>query len=295
MSSCCCCQDKWCAAFCCPGLTAHKRASCYAKIQYSRIPEESSSSNDPGRPGGPILESLRIPHGKMMYSLVQDGSQFVTHPQLGVPGAIIEQPSTKSFLRRFDFVHPETQKTPDHVSGVVRVPVYRERVLNMPQNDDTDGASKDQPIVQFSLHHDIQQSKLRVHLQHATDLPKDYSTSGDVSVPERCDSFVMLHLEPDRQDTLQSHKINGTHDPVFNEMFQFGGLSVEYLKLQTLVLRLYNHALNNKAIGKVRLPLYDVELFGVIVQMKIDTEEEMEVHLLQYSQLQAESTLQFSY
>ena len=93
----------------------------------------------------------------------------------------------------------------------------------------------------------------------------------------QCDTFVMLHLEPDREETFQSNVVRCTYDPVFNQTFQFRGLSVDNIRLQTLVFRFYNHALNNRAIGKASLKLRDVELFGVIVQMKIIGSEEMEV------------------
>jgi Ca2+-dependent lipid-binding protein len=87
----------------------------------------------------------------------------------------------------------------------------------------------------------------------------------------------MLHLEPEREDTFQSNVVRCTYDPVFNQTFQFQGLSVDNIRLQTLVFRFYNHALNNRAIGKASLQLRDVDLFGVVVQMKILGSEEMEV------------------
>ena len=167
------------------------------------------------------------------------------------------------------------------------LPVYREKAAvsplaltlstkSQPQAQAQDDATDDSqdPIVQFSLHYDIQQSKLRVNLQYATNLPKAYCKRGS---PVQCDTFVMLHLEPDREETFQSNVVRCTYDPVFNQTFQFRGLSVDNIRLQTLVFRFYNHALNNRAIGKASLKLRDVELFGVIVQMKIIGSEEMEV------------------
>ena len=92
--------------------------------------------------------------------------------------------------------------------------------------------------------------------------------------------FVILHLEPDREDTLRSHVMKNTHDPIFNQDFQFIGFSIEDIKRQTLVLRICNHAMSNSFIGNIHLPLADVELFGVIMQMEIIRTEEKEVRNL---------------
>ena len=84
---------------------------------------------------------------------------------------------------------------------------------------------------------------------------------------------MTLHLEPDRGDTLRSKVVEGTCDSTFDQSFLFGGFSVDEIKHQTLVLQIYNKALNNKVIGEASLPLADVELFGVVMQMFIHTKE----------------------
>ena len=124
-------------------------------------------------------------------------------------------------------------------------------------------------IIQFFLHHDVMHSKLTVHLQCASNLPREHDRNGFL----QCDSFVTLHLEPDRGDTLRSKVVEGTCDSTFDQSFLFGGFSVDEIKHQTLVLQIYNKALNNKVIGEASLPLADVELFGVVMQMFIHTKE----------------------
>ena len=53
---------------------------------------------------------------------------------------------------------------------------------------------------------------------------------------------------------------------------------MEDIKRQTLILWICNHALSNRFIGDIHLPLTDVKLFGVIMQMRImSTEEKKEV------------------
>ena len=128
-------------------------------------------------------------------------------------------------------------------------------------------ASENNAIIQFFLHHDVMHSKLTVHLQSASNLPWECDSNKSL----QCDSFVTLHLEPDRGDKLQSKVVKATCNPTFDQSFFFRGLSVDEIKHQTLVLQIYNSALNNKVIGEASLPLGDVNLFGVIMQMHAHT------------------------
>ena len=54
-------------------------------------------------------------------------------------------------------------------------------------------ASNNNAVIQFFLHHDVMHSKLTVHFQSASNLPKKYDRNGIL----QCDTFVALHLEPD--------------------------------------------------------------------------------------------------
>ena len=299
-SPCCTRCAEWCARVCCPGLQREKsgKSSSYPNIQYSLV--ASKSEEKPPQPqdqrpssGHEVVEpparQQRPPRPKMRFRLQQHGSQFTLHPQLGVSFGenypVTDQPSPDRFLQRFR-LYSESGSAPQSpdirtimstrtAAGPIRVqtgsslPVYREKSLRVDVGD----GKEPEPTVQFSIHYDIHQSKLRVHLQHASNLPKHTSKGRQV----RCDSFVMIHLEPDREDTLQSEVVRDSHDPEFDQTFQFGGLSVENIKLQSLVFRFYNHASNNRAVGKAHLPLRDVDLFGVIVQMKVARSDEMAV------------------
>lgn len=286
---CCCRCVEWCVRTCCPGIVDARKKSPYPGIQYSPVDElemqppavnvsdyEGAPHRHAEPPAPRVAEAhRRPPRPKMRFALLQDGAHFGVHPQLGVSFGepVTEQPSPDRFRQRFDLSAGAGAINPpvSSLHSGPGLPVYREKSVKL-QNGS--GENPD-PIIQFSLHYDIHQFKLRVHLQHASNLPKTPVHKGQ---PVRCDPFMMLHLEPEREDTLQSEVSKNTHDPIFNQVFQFGGLSVDHIRLQTLVLRLYNNALNNRAIGKACLPLRDVDLFGVIVQMKIVQTEEMEVH-----------------
>ena len=128
------------------------------------------------------------------------------------------------------------------------------------------------PIINFKLQ--FEQSRLEVRLGKATNLPKEFHKG------MHCDPFVVLHLEPSREETFKSKVIKGTRDPEFHQTFQFERMSVERIQLQTLVLRIYNSALKNKAIGKVCLPISEVQLSGTGMRMNITSREEMEVLII---------------
>ena len=226
------------------------------------------------------------------YAFTQGKRELHIHPQLsigegdlyGTEGeTITEQPSSRTFFQTFELIRSETPVTSETVGDEIPMPglpVYRERAIKGTTNGGAGVDGKKTPIVQFSLHYDIQKSKLSVSLHHAVDLPVVYFTGTSTSSSVRCDPFVMLHLEPDRRQTHQSRKIKETLNPVFDENFVFEALPLGFIKLQTLVLRMYNGAQGNKVIGKACLPLSDAELFGAIVQMKLcrdRDQKEMEV------------------
>ena len=173
---------------------------------------------------------------------------------------------------------PESFTQPDRCSssGRLYMPtnIYAESSMN-PDHSRSSGqlhmsTNTADSVIKVLLHFD--QSRLRVRLVRATNLPKEFHKG------RYCDPFVVLHLEPSREETFQSKVIKGTSDPEFRQTFQFERMSVECIKLQTLVLRIYNRALNNKTIGKVYLPINDIELDGSSMKKKITNTEEMEVN-----------------
>ena len=180
-------------------------------------------------PGGPDHSKCL----KFQHALVQPRSQISFPPQMGLPR--------------------------NESSVIQQQPVAAQGAPQLQSNS----------IIQFLLHHDVMRSMLTVHLQCASNLPREYDRNGLL----QCDSFVTLHLEPDRGDTLRSKVVEGTCDPIFDQNFLFGGFSMDEIKHQTLVLQIYNSALNNKVIGEVSLPLADADLFGAVMKMFIRSKE----------------------
>ena len=171
-------------------------------------------------------------------------------------------------------LHAESLAQPDHSSCPPIQFVKGEPVHNEAMHKVTSDPNKTRPMVNFSLrfHHD--QSKLTVHLKEARNLPKECR--------KECDPFVVLHLEPDREDTFQTKVHKSTNRPEFNKIFQFEGLSAERVKDQRLVFRFFNHALGNKPIGKVCHPLNEEVLKASASSMREEiacTEETVRVQL----------------
>lgn len=144
-------------------------------------------------------------------------------------------------------------------------------VLGLPIiEEDPPAGQSNKPMLQFSLHYDIQLSTLMVHLHHASNLPaKDRQGTSD--------PFVILHLTPNKEETFQSAIIYKTLNPVFNQSFQFQGLTPDDIRRQTLILRIYDHDrfTKNDSIGMVALPLQNADLYGVVMRMIVQDEEEV--------------------
>ena len=196
----------------------------------------NSGCNDTTQ-GRPSIESLQT--CKLVCdSLRHSRSAFPIHPQLGVTSWInptnSEQSSSNQFLKKFSLQpEPESSKMPGYAPGL---PVYREKNLAAQTYSGTDPKRKD-PMIQFSIFYDILLSKLSIQLHHVSDLPKDVRTKGRRDL---CDPFVTLQLEPDRSETFQSEIISNSLHPTFNQRFNFGALSYDYIKFQTLVMRIHN-------------------------------------------------------
>lgn len=161
-------------------------------------------------------------------------------------------------------------KVQQHVSSetesespwVIGIPIVEESTIT---------GQSDKPTLQFSLYYDIQLSTLTVHLHRASNLPaKDQQGTSD--------PFIVLHLTPNKEETFQSTVIYRTLNPVFDQSFEFRGLTPDEIRRQTLIIRIYDHDrfTHNDSIGMVALPLENADLYGVVMRMMIqDNEEEV--------------------
>ena len=128
------------------------------------------------------------------------------------------------------------------------------------------------PTLQFSLYYDIQRRSLSVHLQQAYNLPaKDHRGTSD--------PFVVFFLLPNKEEIYESKVVYKTLNPIFDQVFEFGGILPQEIRRQTIMFRVYDHDrfTPNELIGVVALSLEEADLYGVSMKMRIDEKEEFRV------------------
>ncbi len=134
---------------------------------------------------------------------------------------------------------------------------------------------KPKPItsgVQFSLFYDKLKSVLIVRVHHILQIPT--SRPAETSNP-----FVQVYLLPMKIDIQQSHIVERTHNPMFDSIFNFGKLSIEDLRRQMMIIRIYINDLNH-FVGGVIYSLDNADLHGesaVVEISKFDEEECLKV------------------
>lgn len=173
-------------------------------------------------------------------------------PTFSPPPPKSDGSSKKSLLKRRRSI-PTESEDPGWVPGL---PVLEETTLD-------DGMLH--PLLQFSLHYDVQKCTLTVHLHHGSNLPaKDRRGTSD--------PFVVLYMVPNKEEIFESKVIYQTLDPVFNQSFEFKHVMPDEIRRQTLVFCVYDHDKfsKNDTIGGVVFPLENADLFGVVMRMKID-------------------------
>lgn len=160
----------------------------------------------------------------------------------------------KTITRRASMPTIESEAT-----WVPGLPIVEENIL---------AGRTNMPTLQFSLHYDVQQSTLMVHLHHASNLPaKDRQGTSD--------PFVVLHLVPNKEEIFQSSVVCKTLNPIFDQSFQFQGLTPDDIRRQTLIFRIYDHDRfsRNDSIGMIALPLESADLYGVVMRMMVQDEK----------------------
>ncbi len=123
----------------------------------------------------------------------------------------------------------------------------------------------------FSVYFDVQFSTLNIHLLNArnlnTILPARSPTKAEFS--SLC---VALHLEPSKEEVFQARLVANVPNPEFNERFTFTNLTVENVRKESIVFRIYQGSKPKRSnmVGLVKLQLSEVDLFGVITTVKIE-------------------------
>ena len=147
----------------------------------------------------------------------------------------------------------------------------RERVSWTPEVQESEASSasgreaKVEPTLTFSLYYDLQRHILTLTLIKAFDLPaKDWRGTSD--------PFVVMYLDPSREEVFQSRIIYETLNPSFNEHFEFRNVSLEDIQCETIVFKVYDNDKYSKKyfIGASMLPLKHADLYGATMTVAID-------------------------
>ena len=125
----------------------------------------------------------------------------------------------------------------------------------------------DEPRIQFSLYYDMQRYCLTIHLISATSL-----TDRNKKRKTELSPYVLVFLIPSREQIFESKLKRDTNNPIFKETFEFTGLPPDEVRRQTLILRVLNKARSAFDIGIVTLPLENVDLYGVNMNVKLAKE-----------------------
>ena len=260
----------------------------YPHIEYQAM---TTKFNTPHQPKVivEVPEFQQVPM-KKVFALPQQQIEYGIQPDFGADEAITQQP----VLKQTDHMpHRSVSQSTEDSSPTVRhfKPSllgidYESRihsssgsdidskrahgswtpnVLEMEASTTSDKETKSEPRLTFSLYYDIQRCILTLTLVKACDLPaKDRRGTSD--------PFVVMHLDPSREDVFQSRIIYKTLNPSFNEHFEFKNVHPDDVQRQTMVFKVYDHDKysKNDFIGTATLPLKDADLYGVTMIATID-------------------------
>ncbi len=208
---------------------------------------------------------------------LKGASSSVTRVQDDVVTDLVARTSYSSSLPDLALIHEERRGSGSSTNSLLRrgrrttIPVVGTDnwVPNLPILEEMslaeDGSDSPSPLLQFSLHYDVQRYTLTVHLHHASNLPA-------MDRRGTSDPFIVLYMIPNKEEIFESRIIYQTLNPVFDQSFEFKKLMADDIRRQTLVLRVYDHDKfsKNDNIGGVLLPMEEADLFGVIMRMRID-------------------------
>ncbi len=115
-------------------------------------------------------------------------------------------------------------------------------------------ADPQKPSLQLSVYFDEKHNLLIVHLLKAFNLPtmRPESTSNP---------FAEAYLLPNKMHIFETRVLRETLNPAFDQAFKFCGVSVDDIKNQILVVRIYLHG-KHHFLGGVLFYLENANLFG---------------------------------
>lgn len=209
LESCCSC----CYECCCPG--SKRNGDKFSSVRYSH-PDKAHTVEMPDVEKAPLNK---------FFQYQQPTLEFRAHPQMTHSSVVSAQPLALS----------TTPISAHAVDG------ESHRLLTAATTPEDSGfvvvdTRESHSTLHFSLYYDVQRRVLSVHLLRATNLMA--KTRMGMC---RTDPFVVLFLQPDKDQVFESEIVKRTVDPLFDAHFDFTGILLQDLRRQSLVLRVYNH------------------------------------------------------
>ena len=257
----------------------------YPHIEYQ--PMSKLSTQDQPRVVADMPDFEQVPL-KKTFDFPQHQMEYGARPDLDAEEAITQQPglgyaghmplarqslshdnvqsSEHPALRRFKSAPPGTCRTQS--DGCPDTDQYARWMPDVPilaEGETSDEETKAQPRLTFSLYYDLQRCILTVTLFKGYDLPaKDRRGTSD--------PFVVMYLDPSREEIVQTRIIYETLNPSFNEHFEFKNISADDIRRQTMVFKVYDHDKfsKNDFIGASMLPLKNADLYGATMTIAVD-------------------------
>ncbi len=199
----------------------------------------------------PVLKQVGHMSHRSVSQSTEDSSSAISHFQPSPLGINYESRIYSSSSSDIDSEHAHGSWMPSDLETKTSTMLNEETKLG--------------PRLTFSLCYDIQRCVLTLILFEASNLPvKDRRGTSD--------PFVVMYLDPSREEIFQSRILYETLNPSFNEHFEFKNVSHDDIQRQTIVFKVFDHDKysKNDFIGTSMLPLKDADLYGATKTIAID-------------------------
>lgn len=119
------------------------------------------------------------------------------------------------------------------------------------------------PYVQFSMYYDIQRRELDVQLTAVCNLP---------DIGEKCSTKVYTLLSSIKLEIwMESKTVSDSHDPLFNQIFEFKGVLMSELREMVLVFQIHHYSPHHSknVYGLAKLLMKNADVYGAQSTLKI--------------------------
>ena len=241
-----------CTSFCC---------GCYTDkdIKYQHIKYRPSIDST-------LLSGFPMPHEEADKIFYYPQERHIIYPKHRRLSSVVDE-EPRSFSKSI-LVKSQGKPRFSQLMSITQYPSL------LPVNDDVFvNKEAKEPILAFSLFHDIQTRVLHVRVNYANNLDKLVPLR---STKQKSNTCVFFFLMPDKDEIKSTTPRLQTNNPSFNQVFYLTGVQPTDLRQQMLVFHVHD---DQKLIGIVKVELDRVDLLGeeIIKRIKESSEHDVEV------------------